>query len=66
MSGGTSRSQQTDPSGSSDLLHRLAGMLEGLTIERVVRADGNDLVIDMTDGTRLIVNAPEKLDISVT
>jgi hypothetical protein len=45
---------------------RLGSLLEGLTIGRIVRADGSDLVIDMTDGTRLVVHAAEGLDISVS
>lgn len=49
-----------------DLPRRLAPLLEGLTGSRVVRADGSDLVIDMTDGTRLVVHAAEGLDISVS
>ena len=63
---GTSRSPTPGTPPPPDLPRRLAPLLEGLTVSRVVRADGSDLVIDMTDGTRLVVHAAEGLDISVS
>lgn len=62
----TSRSRKPVRPEPDDLARRLAALLEGLTVARVVRADGAGLVIDMTDGTRLLVSAPTGLDISVT
>jgi hypothetical protein len=63
---GTPRSPTSGTNPPPDMPRRLGSLLEGLTIGRIVRADGSDLVIDMTDGTRLVVHAAEGLDISVS
>jgi hypothetical protein len=62
----TSRSRRPGRPEPDDLTRRLAALLEGLTVARVIRADATGLVVDMTDGTRLLVSAPTGLDISVT
>jgi hypothetical protein len=63
---GTSRSRKPGRPEPDELARRLATLLEGLTIARIVRADATGLVIDMADGTRLLVSAPTGVDISVT
>jgi hypothetical protein len=41
-------------------------LTEGLTVAKVLKADDRELVIEFADGTRLLVRADERLDISVT
>jgi hypothetical protein len=41
-------------------------LTEGLVLEKVIKADSRELVIEFTDGTRLLVRADNRLDISVT
>jgi hypothetical protein len=48
------------------MAHRLAALIEGLIVAKVLKADARELVLEFADGTRLIVHAAERLDISVT
>jgi hypothetical protein len=38
----------------------------GLTVARVLKADGRELIIEFADGTRLFVKSDQQLEISVT
>jgi hypothetical protein len=49
-----------------DLARRIALLTEGLVIEKILKADSRELVIELSDGTRLFVRADERLEISVT
>jgi hypothetical protein len=49
-----------------DLVRRIAALTEGLVIDKILKADSHQLVIELSDGTRLFVRADDKLDISVT
>jgi hypothetical protein len=49
-----------------DLAHRLGTLTKGLVVEKVLKADSRELVIEFADGTRLLVRAGDGLDISVT
>jgi hypothetical protein len=49
-----------------DLARRVGALTEGLVLHKVLKADGNELVIEFTDGTRLLVRGDNRLDISVT
>jgi hypothetical protein len=51
---------------AGDLARRLASLTTGLTVARVLKADDRELVVEFEDGTRLLVRADERLDISVT
>lgn len=51
---------------TDELVRRLGGLTEGLTVAKVLKADDRELVVVFTDGTRLFVRADERLDISVT
>ncbi len=42
------------------------GLTEGLVVEKILKADARELVIEFADGTRLLVRGDERLDISVT
>jgi hypothetical protein len=48
------------------LVRRLSALTAGLTVAKVLKADDRELVIEFADGTRLLVKADERLDISVT
>jgi len=50
----------------TDLARRLASLTAGLTVARVLKADDRELVVEFEDGTRLLVRADQRLDISVT
>ncbi|HET7607789.1 MAG TPA: hypothetical protein VFL84_03870 [Gammaproteobacteria bacterium] len=45
---------------------RLASLAVGLAVARVLKADERELVVEFEDGSRLLVRADERLDISVT
>lgn len=60
------RSGSTKPKGGEPLARRVGALVEGLTVARVLRADERELVLEMTDGTRLLVRAGGGLEISVT
>ena len=49
-----------------DLARRIGTLTEGLVVEKILKADSRELVIEFADGTRLLVRADERLDISVT
>ena len=49
-----------------DLARRLGSLTQGLVVDKVLKADDRELVIEFADGTRLLVRANDGLDISVT
>ena len=49
-----------------NLVKRLNALTTGLTVSRVLKADDRELVIELSDGTRLFVKGEQQLDISVT
>jgi hypothetical protein len=49
-----------------DLARRLGALVEGLSIVRVLKADGHEVVIELSDGTRLFARSDGPLDVSVT
>ena len=51
-----------------DLARRIGALTEGLVLQKILKADSQELVIEFADGTRLLVRAEEggRLDISVT
>jgi hypothetical protein len=51
---------------SDDLARRIGALTEGLVIDKVLKADSRELAIELADGTRLLVRADGRLDISVT
>ena len=61
----SARSRKSKPS-SEDLARRLSALTAGLTVAKVLKANDRELVIEFADGTRLLVKANERLDISVT
>jgi hypothetical protein len=50
----------------NDLARRLGALVEGLSIVRVLKADGHEVVIELSDGTRLFARSDGPLDVSVT
>jgi hypothetical protein len=50
----------------NDLARRLAGLIEGRTVAKVLRLDDRELVVEFADGTRLFANSDARLDVSVT
>jgi hypothetical protein len=49
-----------------DLVRRIGALTEGLVLQKILKADSRELVIEFADGTRLLVHADGRLDISVT
>jgi hypothetical protein len=49
-----------------DLARRVGALTQGLVVDKVLKADSRELVIEFADGTRLLVRASDGLDISVT
>lgn len=49
-----------------DLARRIGTLTRGLVVDKVLKADSRELVIEFADGTRLLVRGDERLDISVT
>jgi hypothetical protein len=49
-----------------DVARRIGALVEGLTVAKILRADDRELVIEFSDGTRLLVRGGERLDVSVT
>jgi hypothetical protein len=49
-----------------DLARRIGALTEGLMLDKIVKADSRELVIEFADGTRLLVRTDRRLDISVT
>jgi len=50
----------------NDLAKRLGALVEGLSIVRVLKADGHEVVFELSDGTRLFARSDGPLDVSVT
>jgi hypothetical protein len=51
----------------ADLAKKLAKLVAGRTVARVLRADDKELALEFEDGTRIFVRATAKgLDLSVT
>jgi len=48
------------------LARRIGALVEGLSIDRVLKADEHEVVVELSDGTRLLVRTDGQLDISVT
>jgi hypothetical protein len=51
---------------TDDLAGRLGALLQGRSVERVLKADSREMALQLSDGTRLFVRAEGQLDISVT
>jgi hypothetical protein len=49
-----------------NLARRIGALTEGLVLDKVLQADSRELVLEFADGTRLLVRADGRLDISVT
>jgi hypothetical protein len=49
-----------------DLARRIGALTEDLVLEKILKADSRELVLEFADGTRLLVRADQQLDISVT
>jgi hypothetical protein len=49
-----------------DLARRVGALIEGLSIVRVLKADNHEIVLELSDGTRLFVRTEGALEISVT
>jgi len=49
-----------------DLARRIGALTQGLVLDKVLKADAHELVLEFTDGTRLLVRADGRLDVSVT
>ena len=49
-----------------DLARRVGALIEGLSIVRVLKADNHEIVVELSDGTRLFVCTEGELEISVT
>lgn len=49
-----------------DLARRLGALTEGLVVDKILKLDSRELVIEFSDGTRLCARADDKLDVSVT
>ena len=49
-----------------DLARRIGAQTEGLVLDKILKADSRELVIEFADGTRLLIRADGRLDISVT
>jgi hypothetical protein len=51
---------------TDDLARRLGALLQGRSVEGVLKADSREMALQLSDGTRLFVRAEGQLDISVT
>lgn len=58
-----SKKSKTRP---DELARRIGALTEGLVLEKILKADSHELVLEFADGTRLLVHAKGDLDISVT
>ena len=61
----SARTRKAKPK-DADLARRLESLTAGLTVARVLKADDRELVVELEDGTRLLVRSGAPLDISVT
>jgi hypothetical protein len=50
----------------ADTARRIGALTEGLVLNKILKADSRELVLEFADGTRLLVRADGQLDISVT
>lgn len=58
---------QAPPKARSDLEKRLAKLLAGRSVARVLRADDTELALELDDATRVFARVSNgKLDVSVT
>lgn len=58
---------QAPPKARGDLEKRLAKLVVGRSVKRVLRADDLELALELDDGTRIFARASNgKLDVSVT
>jgi hypothetical protein len=58
---------QAPPKARGDLQKRLAKLLAGRTVVRVLRADDAELALELDDGSRIFARTSDHgLDISVT
>ena len=62
----TSGQSHGGPGQPDDLVRRLGLLVEGLSIVRVLKADGREFVFELSDGTRLFARSDGRLDVSVT
>ncbi len=62
----TSGQSREGPGHPDDLARRLGLLVEGLSIVRVLKADGREVVFELSDGTRLFARSDGRLDVSVT
>ncbi len=60
------RSKRSRQQRTEDLARRIGSLIEGLSIVRVLKADNHEIVVELSDGTRLFVRTEGQLDISVT
>lgn len=58
---------QAPPKARGDLEKRLAQLVAGRTITRILRADDTELALELDDATRIFARVSNgKLDVSVT
>jgi hypothetical protein len=62
----TSGQSQKGSDHPDDLARRLGALVEGLSIVRVLKADEREVVIELSDGTRLFARSDGQLEVSVT
>jgi hypothetical protein len=60
------RSRKSRQQPPEDLARRVGALIEGLSIVRVLKADSHEMVVELSDDTRLFVRTDGGLDISVT
>ena len=48
------------------MARRIGALTEGLVLDKIVKADSQELVLEFADGTRLLVRADGRLDVSIT
>lgn len=60
------RSRKGKQQPPEDLARRIGALVEGLAIARVLKADDREVVVELSDGTRLLVRTNGQLDISIT
>lgn len=59
--------EKSKPAPGNDLAKRLSALVGGRTIARVLRADAQELALQLDDGSRVFVRVVvDGLDISVT
>jgi hypothetical protein len=60
------RSRKTPRQRTEDLARRIGALVKGLSIVRILKADEHEIVVELSDGTRMLVRTDGRLDISVT